>query len=170
MMVFSEATYDTFKARVLDILSDDISSDKHEFISNYVLTYFSKYVPMGVELIFDNLQVYLSWVESKTLELMFKLRQYTDEGIINISSDKSGTRNVTSATNGMNEMQPINNVIDDITSPTSKSKGVSNGNENWNEISPYEQRKNFDYQMKYILIDLFKKAYMPMFEFYSIIH
>lgn len=113
---------------------------------------------------------FINRIKYRLYDRVEKFKKLNADGVYLISNNKSGTREANTTSSGANELQPLNASITEINSPTSKSKGVTNGEENWSEISPYEERENLKLIFKETLSDLLKEVIMPMFDFYSKIH
>lgn len=141
--------------------------NQNQLVTKIVDTYS---IYFGCDVLADTKEQFANRIKYRLYARVEKFRKLTPDGVYFISSSKSGSRTVKSTSDGANELQPVNASIDVITSPSTKSKSISNGEEKWDEISPYEQREYIKLIFKETLSDLLKEVIMPMFDFYSKIY
>lgn len=168
MLKFSEVKTN-FTNVISNVISENLSEELATYVTSVPMKIFDKYSALGVYIIFDDLETYVEWLRAKTYEII-PLLNLTENGLLKLSDSKVGSRDVDTTIFGANEFQPLNANIDEITSPTAKSKSVRGSGENWSESSPHEARENIKMQMEYTVTQILKNAYMPMFEFYSKIY
>ena len=169
MLKFDNETFNEFKSTVAISLEMDLEPTQIDYVARCVDALFEKYVYLECELIFPSMEVYYSWIKSKTISLAPFLNMMSN-GILELSDSKDISRNINTTINGANELQPLNADITMITSPTTKSKGVTNGIESVRESSPYEARENYKLQLENRMVNMLKHEFMPMFDFYSKIY
>ena len=134
-----------------------------EIVSTYSIYY-------GCDVLAITNEQFINRIKYRLYDRVEKFKKLNADGVYLLSKIKSGNREANTTSSGANELQPLNASITEITSPTSKSKGVTNGSETWSEISPYEERENLKLIFKETLSDLLKEVIMPMFDFYSKIY
>lgn len=86
-------------------------------------------------------------------------------------TDRVVNREVNTTGKSASELQPINADINEITSPTSKGKTITNGDETRTEKSPEFYMELLKYQSESEpLYRLVRKAYLPILELYDKIY
>ena len=131
-----------------------------------------------IELIFpddiENLEQFIKdWLSRRTamykpyIDKLYKDGNFKTPDV----TDRIVNREVNTTGNSASELQPINADINEITSPTSKGKTITNGDETRTEKSPEFYMELLKYQSESEpLYRLVRKAYLPILELYDKIY
>lgn len=163
----------------IDIIKNTINQyfSNVENINDIVNSIFAYYEEMGdCTLIFYECNITAdllkSWIKKRAYLILPLVKNiYNNNDIPSIPSTKTVTRSANTNAYGAVEMQPLNSNLNEITSPTSKSKTGNTAQGNEEIISPDYAIKKIEFQYEFdTLYQLIQSTFLPMLEVYNRIY